>query len=190
MFLSAWTTGELFKQASISPCNLSVKPVKPLRRHSWPGGCGLSTPAADSCAERATRCRGFHAPSLFCWFPLRPAEPLLGWINTGCSSTVPPRARSTALLSTGAPCPSHQTEKSVFGFVFKFTLSRCFVTFLRWRFAGCLQISWSQLFPLCGHRSWKILLRPLNGTVESEGMKWYCFSHLSYFYCRIIDCGL
>lgn len=66
--------------------------MEPSRKRSWPGGCGLPTPAADSCAERATRCWGFHAPSLLHWFPLQPAEPSLGGINTGCSSSVPPWA--------------------------------------------------------------------------------------------------
>ncbi|GLD69302.1 DNA-binding protein SATB2-like protein [Lates japonicus] len=102
--------------------------VEPSRKHSWPGGCGLLTPAADSCAERATRCLGFHAPSLFHWFPLQPAEPLPAWINTGCSSAVPPWARSSARFAARR-LALHKAEQAVFGF--KFTLSHCFVTFPR-----------------------------------------------------------
>lgn len=90
------TTGEFPSSLRIHPCDLSMSKCSRRGSTAGPGGCGPSTPAADSCAERATRCRGFHAPSLLCWFPLQPAEPLLGWINTGCSSTALPRALNSS----------------------------------------------------------------------------------------------
>lgn len=45
----------------------------------------------------------FTLLSSFHWFLLPPAEPLLGWISTGCSSTVPPRACSSARFTARLP---------------------------------------------------------------------------------------
>lgn len=78
----------------IRPCDLSVSRRS---RRGGTAGRGLPAPAA----ERATRCRGFHAPSLLHRFPLQPAEPLP---NRGLAPAAPPQRCHGALqLSSHSP---------------------------------------------------------------------------------------
>lgn len=123
------TTGEFLNSLRIRPRDLSVSQCSRRGSTAGPGGCGPSAPAADSCAGRATRCRGFHAPSLLHWFPLQPAEPLLGWINTGCSSTVLPRALYSSAVFTACRLVPRLPHTNTSGFTFEFTLRHHFVTF-------------------------------------------------------------
>ncbi|CAB1433517.1 unnamed protein product [Pleuronectes platessa] len=73
------------------------QPLELPGKHSWPRGCGLLTPAADSCAQGATRCLGFHAASLLHWFSRRS---LLNHYWVGLTPAVPPGATTGPRLST------------------------------------------------------------------------------------------
>lgn len=57
-------------------------------------------------------------------FLLPPAEPLLGWISTGCSSTVPPWAQSSPRFT--AHLPHTGWRKMFFGLIFKFAAEAVF----------------------------------------------------------------